>query len=98
MTHWLHPEAEKELGDAAEYYLRHANLQIAEAFLAEYERVRDLVIENQYRPPLHAHELRQCHFERFPYTLIYEANEKLGPQIFAVAHQRREPRYWQGRT
>jgi hypothetical protein len=97
MTHWLHPEAEKELGDAAEYYLRHANRQLAEAFLAEYERMRDLVIENQYRAPLHSDEFRFCHFERFPFTLIYEANEILGPQIFAIAHQRREPGYWQER-
>lgn len=60
MNHWLHPDAEKELGDAAEYYLHEANLQIAEAFLAEYERVRDLVIENRNRAQAHANGLRFC--------------------------------------
>ena len=43
MSHWLHPAAEAELGDAAVYYAEHASLAIAEAFLAEYERVRDLL-------------------------------------------------------
>jgi hypothetical protein len=94
MTHWLHPDAEKELGDAAEYYLFNACPEIAQAFLAEYERIRDLVIENQLRAPLTAHGLRVLHFERFPFSLIYEDCAELGPQIFAIAHQRREPGYW----
>jgi hypothetical protein len=41
VSHWLHPYAEAELGEAAVYYAQHASLAIAEAFLAEYERVRD---------------------------------------------------------
>ncbi len=47
MSHWLHPAAETELGDAAVYYAEHASLAIAHAFLAEYERVCKLLIENQ---------------------------------------------------
>ena len=47
MTHSIHPDAEAELGDAAVYYATHASHAIAEAFLAEYERVRDLIIQNQ---------------------------------------------------
>lgn len=97
MTHWLHPEAEKELGDAAEYYLLNANPEIAEAFLVEYERIRDIVIENQLRAPMNAFGLRVAHFERFPYSLVYEDSAALGPQIFAIAHQRREPGYWRER-
>ena len=70
MTHSIHPDAEAELGDATVYCATHASHAIAEAFLAEYERVRDLIIQNQQR----------------------------GPQIFAVAHQSREPGYWGNRT
>lgn len=97
MTHWLHPDAEKELGDAVEYYLLYANLQVAEAFLIEYEQVRDFVIANQKSAPLNTYGLRSHHFERFPFTLIYEENLLTGPQIFAIAHQRRKPGYWQRR-
>ena len=98
MSHWLHPEAEAELGDAAVYYATHASPAIAEAFLAEYERVRDLIVENQQRGPHLEDELRIFHFDRFPYSLIYADDKERGPQIYAVAHQRREPDYWRERT
>ena len=98
MTHSIYPDAEAELGDAAVYYATHASRAIAEAFLAEYERVRDLVIQNQQRGPHAEGGLRFYHFDRFPYTLIYAENPTLGPQILAVAHQSREPGYWGSRT
>ena len=47
MTYWLHPDAEAELGDAAVYYAEHASLAVAEAFVLEFERIRDLLVENQ---------------------------------------------------
>ncbi|HNU12136.1 MAG TPA: type II toxin-antitoxin system RelE/ParE family toxin [Rubrivivax sp.] len=98
MSHWLHPEAEAELGDAALYYATHASRAIAEAFLAEYERVRDLIVENPRRGS-HLHgELRVYHFDRFPYSLIYAEDGKRGPQIYAIAHQRRAPGYWSDRA
>ena len=94
MSHWLHPEAETELGNAAVYYAKHASLSIAQAFLAEYERVRDLIIENPQRGTHSEGGLRVYHFDRFPYTLVYEEDRERGPQIYAVAHQSREPGYW----
>jgi plasmid stabilization system protein ParE len=98
VSHWLHPAAEAELGDAAVHYAEHASLAIAEAFLAEYERVRDLLTQNQQLGPHLDDGLRVYHFNRFPYSLIYEEDPARGPQIFAVAHQSREPGYWSGRT
>lgn len=98
MTHRLHPDAEAELGEAAVYYATHASLAIAEAFLAEFERVRDLLIENQYRGPYGDDGLRVFHFDRFPYTVIYEADDQAGPQIYAGAHQHRAPGYRFGRV
>ena len=94
MSYSIHPEAEAELADAAVYYATHASRMIALAFLAEYERVRDLLIENQSRGPHGEDGLRVYHFDRFPYTVVYEEDEANGPQIFAVAHQSREPGYW----
>lgn len=98
MSYWLHPDAEAELGDAAVYYAEHASRAVAEAFLAEFERVRDLLIENQHRGPRADHGLRVYHLDRFPYTVVYEPNEQTGPQIYAVAHQHRAPGYWAGRV
>jgi plasmid stabilization system protein ParE len=94
VSYWLHPDAEAELGDAAVYYAEHASRAVAEAFLAEFERVRDLLVENQYRGPHGDDGLRVYHLDRFPYTVVYETSEHSGPQIYAVAHQHREPGYW----
>lgn len=66
-------------------------------FLAEYERVLELLVENQQLGPHAEHGMRLFHFDRFPYTIIYEENARLGPQIFAVSHQRREPDHWVSR-
>lgn len=98
MSHWIHPDAEVELGDAAVYYATRVSLTIAEAFLAEFERVRDLLVENQKRGPHTDGGLRVYHFDRFPYTVVYEEDPSRGPQIYAVAHQSREPSYWSGRA
>ena len=97
MIHWLHPDAEKELGDAAVYYLHNAGHTVAEAFLAEYERVCDLIINNQKLAMQHVNGLRSFPFEHFSFTVIYEENLELGPLVFAIAHQKREPGYWQSR-
>ena len=98
MSYSIHPEAEAELGDAAVYYATHASGMIALAFLAEYERVRDLLVENQKRGPHGENGLRVYYFDRFPYTVVYEEDEANGPQIFAIAHQSREPGYWSDRV
>lgn len=98
MTYWVHPDAEVELGDAAVYYAEHASRSVALAFLAEYERVRDLLVENPLRGPGSEYGFRVYHFNRFPYTVIYEVDERFGLQIYAIAHQHREPGYWSSRT
>jgi len=93
MSYWLHPDAEAELGSVAVYYAEHASLKIAEAFLAEFERACDLLIENPAIGAADELSLRRFHFKRFPYTLIYQ-NSSEGLQIFAIAHQHRRPSYW----
>lgn len=98
MSYFIHPEAEIELGDAAVYYAKHASKLIASAFLLDFQRVRDLIIENQQRGSRLEDGLRVYHFNRFPYSVIYEENETDGPQIFAIAHQSREPSYWSDRA
>lgn len=94
MTFSIHPDAEAELGDAAVYYASHASRAIAEAFLAEFERVLDLVVENPQRGPHMGGGLRAYQFDRFPYTLVYAVHHEHGVQVLAVAHQSRTPEYW----
>ena len=94
MSHWIHPEAEAELEDAALYLAEHASPTLAEAFLLEYERVVGLLVENQQRGQHSEFGLRLYHLDRFHYTVFYEELLALGPQIYAVAPQARDPGYW----
>lgn len=96
MSSWLHPEAEAELGDAAVYYAEHASKAIAAAFVVEFERVLALLVANQYLGTSADEGLRTYPIKRFPYSLVYREHSA-GPQIYAVAHQHREPGYWQER-
>lgn len=92
----IHPDAEVELGDAAVFYARNASALIAEAFLAEFERVCELLARHPRMAARNEFGLRSMGFERFPYVVIYDATDD-GLRIFAVAHQSREPGYWSGR-
>ena len=98
MTHWIHPEAEVELEEAALYLAEHASPALAEAFLLEYERVLGLLVENQQRGPHSEFGMRLYHLDRFHYTVFYEDHATLGPQIYAVAPQARDPGYWLSRV
>lgn len=57
-----------------------------------------LLVENQQRGPHSGFGLRMYHLSRFHYTVFYEENHALGPQIYAVAPQARDPGYWVGRS
>lgn len=93
----LHPEAERELGEAAAY-LEERQDGLGGEFLAEATRVRESV---GTAPESHgfvpeAPEARRAIFKRFKYQLVYvvEQNRVL---VLAVAHMRRRPDYWRGR-
>jgi len=96
VSYQLHPAAEAELSDAAQYYAREANLRVAHAFLDEFERVAELIEDNQRLGVVAKAGLRIFPFRRFPYSLIYRESDT-GPRILAVAHHKREPEYWTSR-
>jgi toxin ParE1/3/4 len=98
VNHWIHPEAVAELEEAALYLAEHASPALAEALLLEYERVLALLVENQQRGPHSDFGMRRYHLNQFPYTVFYDEDPSLGPQIYAVAPQAREPGYWLYRT
>lgn len=95
MTPQFHPLADAELTDAARFY-EGAATGLGEDFLAELERLVALACAYPDVGQASAGAIRTLRARRFPYTLIYQVlGERL--LILAVAHQRREPRYWAGR-
>jgi plasmid stabilization system protein ParE len=97
LSYWLHEEAERELGDVAVYYAEQATPKIAISFLAEFERVIEPLELNQQLGTRKEEGMRSYPFRRFPYSLVYREDDEAGPQVYAIAHQSREPAYWQGR-
>lgn len=97
MNFWLHPSAEGELAEATVYYSERASGRIASAFLTEFERVIAILCRNQQLGSPGTEGLRIYSFRRFPYSVVYRQADS-GPAVYAIAHQRREPGYWQSRT
>lgn len=71
MSYELHPSADAELSSGARHYAREASIKVARAFLAEFERVAELLEENQQLGTRSKAGLRVYPFRRFPYSLVY---------------------------
>jgi toxin ParE1/3/4 len=97
MNYSLHPEAEADLRDAAEFYRDRAGNALSQSFLAEFEESVNLLLQHPgLGSPWRAAARRIYLMKRFPDSLIYTVSaEEI--RIFAVAHQNRRPRYWRGR-
>lgn len=93
-------EADHEFQSGIKFYKREAGLAIAQAFVAEVERVASLLREYpEFGTLLHersSSSVRRFPLKRFPYSLVYRVQNDV-IRILAVAHQHRKPGYWQGR-
>ena len=92
-----HPLADSELVDGAAYYAQEVNQALGSDFIAEFERSIDLLrLFPRIGTPLRS-GLRRLPMRRFPYSIIYwESGDAL--RVLALAHQKRRPGYWRGRT
>lgn len=93
----LAPEAEQDLVEGGLYYSREANVDLAHAFISEFERSTALRGE---RPEVGAPgrgRVRRFLLRRFAYSIVFYFSED-SIRILAVAHQSRKPGFWRGRT
>ena len=97
MTYSLHPEAARELEDAFNFYREQGGSRLAQAFLAEFERVAILLVSNPDFGTPSSGGRRSFPLRRFPYSLIYRGLSA-DVRILVVGHQHRKPGYWRGRT
>jgi plasmid stabilization system protein ParE len=91
VRYWLHPEAERDLDLIIERYLRRFGRSAAERFLAEYQRVRALVLENPDLGTKLTRGRRMHPFKAVPYLLVYRPHDN-GVLILIIRHQHRNPR------
>jgi toxin ParE1/3/4 len=90
------PAAEADLSDAVDHYIEEATAQVAADLQREVKRVAALLAElpglgHKVSPTARAFGLK-----RFPYNLVYRVTKDT-VLIVAVAHQRRDPGFWQER-
>jgi len=93
MIYSLHPEAEADLREAAEFYQGQAGKRLSQALLAEFESSVSMLLRHPNLGLVWRRDRRRYLMRRFPYSLIYRVvGEEV--RILAVAHQSRRPGYW----
>jgi plasmid stabilization system protein ParE len=92
----IHSDAEAEYEAALAWYLARS-VRAAAGFEEAFERALESIAANPYLHPLCDDRHRFCVLRRYPYSVIYRVD---GDQVrvVAVAHSRRLPGYWSGRT
>ena len=96
MNYSLHPEAQKDLREAARFYREQAGTALSQSFLAEFEHAVELLMQHPRLGAVWRHGKRRLVTRRFPFSVIYTiAGDHI--RILAVAHHSRRPSYWRGR-
>ena len=92
----LLPPAEEEMIEAALFYEAAAG-GLGDDFLDDVQHAIDSVREHPELGSTVGYAFRRVLMRRFPFSIIY-ATEPAHIVVVAVAHQRRAPEYWKGRT
>jgi toxin ParE1/3/4 len=74
-----------------------ADRELGLAFIAEFEHARDLLSTNPEIGALWRGSTRRLQLRRFPYYLAYQIQPD-EVRVVALAHQRRRPGCWTGRS
>ena len=78
MNYSLHPEAEEDLRDAAEFYRERASNSLSQSLLGEFEQsVNILLAHPGLGSPWRGGGRRRYLMERFPYSLVYTTDHLL---------------------
>ena len=96
MNRSIHRLASEDLAQAVRFYRNEAGIGLARRFLAEFERVANLLQEH---PGLGTptSDGRQVHpLTDFPYAVIYRCEDS-ALRILVVRHQSRDPGYGKSR-
>lgn len=96
MTWSLHPGAEEDIADALDFYVGQAGLAVAEHFLAELERVAELLVKHPGFGTPTTKGRKVFPLQVFPYSVVYRPIEG-GILILVVRHQHRKPGHGGGR-
>jgi toxin ParE1/3/4 len=93
----LHPAAELDIEEAAEFYEREASAALAARFVREFRAVSALLVQQpEIGSPRSAGRRGLC-MNVFPYTVIYRlTTDEI--KILVVKHDRKRPNHGASRT
>lgn len=92
----FHPAALQDAEEAAAWYAERS-VRAAARFLDELDRLIDLIAVSPDSYPVFDSELRRAVFRRFPFYIVFRADDA-NFVVLAVAHGKRRPRFWQNRA
>ncbi|MBK1619802.1 hypothetical protein CKO42_15390 [Lamprobacter modestohalophilus] len=96
MTDQLHPDAERDLLDALQFYQQEAGRAVAARFIDAFEQATTLIAENPSLGASTNASRRSFPLRGFPYSVIYRPLET-GIRILVVRHQHRHPTHGDAR-
>lgn len=88
--------ADRELTEAIQRYDAEAP-GLGDRFLEEVYGALGILLRFPEASPRVLGQIRRFVLPTFPYSLLYELRDAGRIRILAVAHQKRDPRYWIGR-
>ena len=91
----FHPEADRELTEARQWYSERSEVA-AQAFALAVDHAITRILEAPLRYPSGKRGERRFVVDRFPYTVLYRIRED-HVFITAVAHHSRRAGYWRHR-
>ena len=93
----LHPAAERDTEEAAEFYEREGSPALAARFVLEFKAVSALLLQHPEIGSPRAAGRRGLSMNVFPYTVIYRGTSD-EIKILVVKHDRKRPSYGASRT
>lgn len=97
MNYSFHPAAEAEFLESVGYYESKV-LGLGGSLIEEFEALAKLISKSPKAWQIElAPDIRKVPLNKFPLSIIYRESP-IGFQVLAVAHDRRRPQYWLGRS
>ena len=96
MRYSLHPDADHDLRDAAEYYKQRAGIALSQALFTEFEHSVTLLLQHPLLGAVSHQGQRRIVMRHFPYSIFYTVSDD-EIRVLAVAHHSRLPGYWRKR-
>ena len=91
----FHPEAEGELDEAVSWYKEQQD-GLEQVFFDDYLALEKRLEDTPQQFPVVFEDVRRANFSKFPFSIFF-AIEQVSVFIYAIFHQKRNPKEWEKR-